>query len=228
MDALELLEPAAGELLSRSDGVLARAGAPEGHEILRLLRLTGRLPADLVAEVAAWDPAILEARAEVLREQAQRHRDIAVDLSQPVPWEGTAASAFGVRLTAASRQSDELASTAASLGSHYAELASWVRVARHQLAQTLASVLSSAEAVTLCTATLSPATPSTAMPATDSMAPLERAAAATRIGTIVLRDAERFHHTCTEFAASWPQPVAAVKPTPLTLPSTIIRAEGLA
>jgi uncharacterized protein YukE len=213
MDALELLEPAASELLSRSDGVLARSGAPEGHEILRLLRLTGRLPADLVAEIVTWNPAALDARAEVLREQAERHRDIASELSKPVPWEGPAASAFGVRLNAAAKQSEELADSASSLAVHYTELASWVRVARRQLAQTLASVLSSAEAVTLCTVT---------------MAPLERSAAAIRIGTIVLRDAERFHHACTEFAASWPQPIAAVMPTPLAMPSAIIRAEGLA
>src|SRR5262245_57285848 len=149
MDALDLLGPAALELLSRSDGVLTRAGAPEGHEVLGLLRSVGRLPGDAVAEVVQWRPATLDDRADLLRQQAERYRSAAFELGRPVAWEGAAAAAFAAQARGLGGQLGEIAASTTTLAGLYTELAMWLRVARRQLAQALAAALGSAEAVTL-------------------------------------------------------------------------------
>ncbi|WP_020526015.1 hypothetical protein [Catelliglobosispora koreensis] len=213
MDALGLLHPAAHDLLSRSDGVLIRAGAPERHEILSLLRRAGQLPADAVADLVAWDPAALDEHAALLTRSAGQYRDLADQLDRPVAWEGPAAEAFASRAATAATQCHELAGSASTLAAHLTGLAEWLRVVRRQLAQTLAAALSSAEAVSLTV---------------HGVDPLQRVAAAARVGTTVLREITAIRAEGERLAASWPSPVVAVSRIAPAGISSRIQVDGLA
>jgi hypothetical protein len=213
MDALGRIYPAASELLSISDGLLARHGAPDGHEVLALLRQTGRLPGDFAAAMADWHPAVLLERASLTRAQSGRLQQVSAELTQPYPWQGPAASALSARLHVASRQASALGSTAAATASALTELAAWLTQARLRLARALAITLTSTEAVTLKSVTGQP---------------LSRAEAAARISVVVLREAESVQQASRDFAAHWPKPADPRPiPAPQRYPADTIRVEGL-
>ena len=153
MDRLERLLATAGPLLRRVDEILGAVGAPPDHRVWSELRRVRLLPGDAARAVAALRPGELGEAAPELRADARAYAVLAASLPPPGEWTGVAAEAYDVaRKRAATHLSggpdslDERLHAAADLAD---ELMTWMRSARDLLAETLAEVLSSSEAVIL-------------------------------------------------------------------------------
>jgi len=156
MDALDHVADAAADLLTRVESILVRAGAPAGHPVWPLLRRVRALPAEAVGAVVALRPAALTAAASALAPLAEAYQLTGESAARPVAWTGPAADAFAAQARALAATDRELArSVRATIG--YAEaVTGWAAQSRGALAQTLATVLTSAEAVTVRTARATP------------------------------------------------------------------------
>jgi hypothetical protein len=149
MDALDRLAGPAEELLSRVDGTLTGAGAPGDHPLWPLLRRLGVLPGDAVAAVAALRPAPLAAAGPALRTLSSQY---AQPHAAPPAWHGPAADAFTARWTTLSAYVEHgLAERLADTADYTEAVADWVIRTRIAVARTLATAMTSAEAVTLRT-----------------------------------------------------------------------------
>ncbi|MGI5179264.1 hypothetical protein ACQEVZ_23320 [Dactylosporangium sp. CA-152071] len=157
MDALERLAGVGGDLLRRVDRVLIAGGAPAGDPVWELLRRVGALPGDVLefglkvrAEPLRVAGAQLRADADRF---ARRQGKLTVDLAGV--WEGTGAEAFAVRWGALASYIGDGGDPGTITGrlratATYAEaLADWCDALRGELAEAVARVVSSTEAVTL-------------------------------------------------------------------------------
>jgi hypothetical protein len=153
MDRLDRLLSTAGPLLRRVDDVLATVGAPPEHRVWIQLRRVRLLPGDAARAVAVLRPDELTEAAPELRADARAYAVLAASLPGPGEWAGAAAEAYdAARQRAAAHLSggpeslDERLQASADLAD---ALITWMRSARDALAEVLAEVLSSTQAVTL-------------------------------------------------------------------------------
>jgi hypothetical protein len=160
MDPLDRVAAPGRDLLTRVDAVLTAGGAPADHAIWPLMRRLGALPGDVLEAFCALRPAPLLAAGTALRQRAEGYCEERADLSAAVAatlWEGDAATEFGGRWRVlgehlgdhAAPEAASLAGRLAATGSYVDDVAEWVRVARLDLAHTVAGALGSAEAVRL-------------------------------------------------------------------------------
>lgn len=176
MDRLDQLLAVADPLLSRVDDVLSTVGAPGGHAVWTELRRVRLLPGDAARAVAGLRPAaILDAIPE-LRADARAYADLADALPLPGEWSGEAADAYErSRRSTAERLhggADSLSQRMDATAELATALTDWMLDARGGLAESLAEVCVTTEALTLM----------------GSAHPPEReASAAAAIGAILLR-----------------------------------------
>lgn len=154
-DRLDTMLGPAAPLMRRVDEVLTAAGAPAGHRVWPALRRVRLLPWDAIQAVAALRPDDLAEAAPELRDDARSCAGIAESLPPPDAWSGEAAQAYdaarkraAARLSGAPGSLDERLVATADLAD---ALIDWMRGSRGAVAETLAEVLSSAEALSLVT-----------------------------------------------------------------------------
>lgn len=209
MDSLVKVHVAASAMLGRVDETLAHGGAPADHPIWELLRRRGLLPGDAVANVVAWSAEPIRARAVLVR----RHHSRGIALEGLSGWEGQAGAAFETRLVAARNAHEVLARNADTLGRYLDELAEWIIQGRMRVAQTLATVIRSQQAVTL----------------TAGMGPVHvtRARAAADIGAEVLGEIDQFWVGALDLSHAWSGRLEAesVAPVPAISGRATLRAE---
>ncbi|MFI7602764.1 hypothetical protein [Actinoplanes sp. NPDC049681] len=153
MDRLGQLLDTASPLLRRVDALLRAGGAPPGHGVWVQLRRVRLLPGDTARAVAALRPADLGDAGPELRADARACAEVAASLPPPGEWSGTAAEAYD---RARQRTAERLSGNESSLGgrleasAELAEaLADWMRTTRDGLAEVLAEIVGSAEAIIL-------------------------------------------------------------------------------
>lgn len=185
-DQLDQLIAVADPLLRRVDDRLATVGAPGGHEVWAELRRVRLLPGDAVRAVAALRPAAILDSAAELRADARAYADLADALPSPGEWSGAAADAYE---QARRRTAERLNGGPDSLGRRMeatADLAEalteWMSRARAELAEALAAVCLTTEALTLS----GHSSGSGHAPGLGG-SPSEEAAAAAAIGAVLLR-----------------------------------------
>jgi hypothetical protein len=162
MDRLDELLTTAEPLLRRVDELLSTAGAPAEHVVWHELRRVRLLPGAAAHAVAALHPSVFDEAVPALRAGARACVATAADLPDPGDWTGAAADAYDeVRHRAATQLSggdeslDERLEATADLAQ---ALSDWMAQTRAQLAAALATVVSSAEALTLSAAHRPPTT----------------------------------------------------------------------
>jgi hypothetical protein len=153
MDSLDRIVGPATALLTRVDDVLSGSGAPPDHRVWAELRRVRLLPGAAVHAVATLRSADLCDAAPELRADARTYADVAGSLPAPGRWTGDAADAYDA---ARHRESERLSGTPVSLDERLeatADLADalidWVTQTRGDLAEALAHILTSADALTL-------------------------------------------------------------------------------
>jgi hypothetical protein len=155
MDLLDRIHPASRDLLTRVDGTLLAAGAPDGHRIWPLLRRVGALPGEVVGQFAAVDPDALAASAAPLRDRAEGYSSAAASVPAVSAWRGPAAEGFAAQWAtlAAHLAGDEETMAGRLLGTARLldDVAGWLARGRRELAGALAECLGSAQAATLRT-----------------------------------------------------------------------------
>ncbi|SDT72398.1 hypothetical protein [Actinoplanes derwentensis] len=176
MDRLDQLLTVANPLLTRVDDVLSTVGAPGGHDVWAELRRVRLLPGDAARAVAGLRPtAILDSVPE-LRADARAYADLADALPLPGEWSGAAADAYEqARRSTAERLHggpDSLGERMEATADLADALTGWMLGARADLAESLAEVCLTTEALTL-TGSAHP--------------PGQEAGAAAAIGAILLR-----------------------------------------
>lgn len=176
MDRLDQLLTVADPLLSRVDDVLSTVGAPGGHAVWTELRRVRLLPGDAARAVAGLRSAAILDTIPELRADARAYAALADALPLVGEWSGEAADAYeqSRRRTAErlhggpdnlSRRMDATADLAAAL-------TDWMLDARGDLAESLAEVCGTTEALTLLGGTHPPE---------------REASAAAAIGAVLLR-----------------------------------------
>lgn len=176
-DALDQLAGPAHGLLARVDAVLCRAGAPAGHPVWPLLRRLGALPGPAAGAVAALRAAPLCTAGRALHTLAGQYGQLpGPPPGRPTPagagWQGPAADAYAAHWSALSTHlagpgADSLAGRLAATAGYLQALADWVDRARAALARTLATVMTSAQAVEVVTGAADPPVPAVARAAAD-------------------------------------------------------------
>ncbi|GAB3868891.1 WXG100 family type VII secretion target [Dactylosporangium cerinum] len=160
MDALDRLAGIGTDLLHRVDAVLIAGGAPAGDPLWPLLRQVGALPGDALEFGLKLTPGPLRTAAAQLRADADRfarRRDrLAADLGPAAAtWEGSGAEAFRARWQSLAGHLGDGGDPATVTGrlratASYAEaLADWSDGLRTELAEAVARVTGSAEAVAI-------------------------------------------------------------------------------
>jgi len=160
MDRLDEVLFTAAPLLSRVDDLLTGAGAPAEHGVWAELRRVRLLPGDAVQAVAGLRPGEFHEAVTELRADAQACVDTAAGLPEPGEWSGEAAEAYdALRLRVAGQLSggdeslDERLQATADLAQ---ALGDWMVETRAGLADALAAVLSSGEALVLSGSSATP------------------------------------------------------------------------
>lgn len=196
MDRLDRLLTTAGPLLRRVDDILAAAGAAPDHRVWTELRRVRLLPGEAARAVAALRPEDLTEAAPELRADARAYAVLGASLPAPGEWTGAAADAYdaarqraAVHLSGGAESLDERLQASADLAD---ALVAWMRSARDSLAETLAEVLGSTEAVTLAGTRVDPAAAREQEAAAEVAARVLRAVAdGCETGTEVLRTSAR-------------------------------------
>jgi hypothetical protein len=200
MDALDRIAESGRDLLARVDAVLVTVGGPDEPELWSLLGRLGALPGDALDFVATLRPEPLRALAGDLGRQAQAYvveSDALAALTVATAWEGSGAEAFTAQWrsllahlgTAAEADGSTMTGRALATASYVDALAGWVADSRMAMASTLATVLTSAEAVVLRSASAAGATetpPLATHAAAEAPAP-DVIRAAVRVSVRVLR-----------------------------------------
>ncbi|WP_240956427.1 hypothetical protein [Micromonospora sp. HNM0581] len=183
MDLLDRLAEPGLDLLGRVDTLLA-AGAPEGHRIWPLLRRMQVLPGDGLRGFLDLRPAPLATAGHTVRRHVHGYDHACAVLTDPVPWSGTAASAYGHSRATLLRHLDEgpdsLVGRLEATAGYADALADWAEGSRLAVARTLAEAIGSAEAVAVVVAT------SASRPSADVGTPGSGGLAAAEIGARVL------------------------------------------
>lgn len=192
MDGLVEIHTEAASMLDCVDASLTRHGAPAEHRIWPLLRRRGLLPGDAVASVVAWTPGPLLERALLLRVHRERCLEVDGMLQGRSDWEGAAGDVFEARLSTTRNEHDAFTMNTATMADYLEDLADWIARGRVRLAHRLATVLVSAQSVTLKVGG-----------ATDVQAPTARADAAADIGAELLADVDQFWAGALELSHGW-------------------------
>lgn len=151
MDALDQLAGPAAGLLDRVDAVLTKAGAPADHRIWALLRRLGALPGDAVGTVRSLRAAPLAAAGPPLHTLAGEYDAAGAAIARGGSWEGAGAEVFAAHRAALSSHLVELSGRLSATEAYVEAVADWITRSRAALAQELAAVMGSIEAVTLVT-----------------------------------------------------------------------------
>lgn len=160
MDALDRLAGIGTDLLHRVDAALVAGGAPAGDPLWPLLRHVGALPGDALEFGLKLTPEPLRSAAAQLRADAdrfaRRRERLAADLGPAAgAWEGSGAEAFAARWQSLAAHLGDGGDPATVTGrlhatASYADaLADWSEGLRAELAEAVARVTGSAEAVTI-------------------------------------------------------------------------------
>ena len=211
MDALDRLAGIGTDLLHRVDAALVAGGAPAGDPLWPLLRLVGALPGDALEFGLKLTPGSLRVAASQLRADADRfarRRDrLAADLGPAAGgWEGSGAEAFKARWQSLAAHIGDGGDPATVTGrlratASYADaLADWSEGLRTELAEAVARIAGSVEAVTIRGMTDGP----------PSAAVLEAAA---RIGVRVLRPVADAFGAARELEQRWSPDLAELRYT---------------
>jgi hypothetical protein len=148
MDALARLEVVARDLMRQVDAALVTLGAPADHPVWGLLRRLRTTPADAVAFFVGIDASGLRDAAATLRDQAEGYE--AMPIPVDVPWRGAAGESYAAHGTDLDNHlTGPLAHRLRGSAACADEVADWCRRSRDRLARALATVLTSAEAVTV-------------------------------------------------------------------------------
>jgi len=204
VDALDRIDLTAADLLTRVDDALA-GGAPAGHRIWPLLRWIRLLPGEATRSIVALRP--IEFSQLELGIVGDRLDGAVEALATDLEWTGRAAEAFQASREREERflidPVDSVVDRYDSLGSYVDELNAWIAESRVSLALQLATVLRSAEAVTLVVGAASPA---------DQTA---RGIAAAEIGAAVLAAIEEIIRSGEQLHEEWAPQLARVhRPRP--------------
>lgn len=155
MDVLDQLAEPAVDLLDRVDGVLAAAGAPDGHRIWPLLRRLRVLPGDALHAVLALRPAPLVTTGARTRDLLGAYDEVRGVLTDGGTWQGPAAEAYARHRDALRTYlvdgAESLAGRLESTAAYADAVADWIDRTRGALARTVGDVLGSAEAVAVVT-----------------------------------------------------------------------------
>ncbi|MFC4997290.1 WXG100 family type VII secretion target [Dactylosporangium cerinum] len=211
MDALDRLAGIGTDLLHRVDAVLIAGGAPAGDPLWPLLRQVGALPGDALEFGLKLTPGPLRTAAAQLRADADRfarRRDrLAADLGPAAAtWEGSGAEAFRARWQSLAGHLGDGGDPATVTGrlratASYAEaLADWSDGLRTELAEAVARVTGSAEAVAIRGLAEGP----------PPAAVLEAAA---RIGVRVLRPVAEAFRAARDLEQRWSPDLAELRYT---------------
>lgn len=147
MDLLDRVAEPAEDLLVKVDGVLIHAGTPDDHPLVPLLRRLRALPGEAVAAVAMLRPVPLAAAVPELRNLSNLYAQTQVVAPD---WHGPAADEFtGHWASLSAHIEHDLAGRLAGTALFAEALADWAGRTRSAVAHTLATVLASAEAVTV-------------------------------------------------------------------------------
>ena len=155
MDALDRVAGPARDLLRRVDGSLLSSGAPAEHPVWPLLRRVGALPGDVLDAIGGLAPEPLRGAAAELRRLAGEYAARQQEMAVPVTWTGAAAEAYAARWVdlgahlGSDAVDESLAGRLCATAEYLDEVADWMVSARATLAEALAVVLGSAEAVAL-------------------------------------------------------------------------------
>ncbi|MEV0130799.1 WXG100 family type VII secretion target [Dactylosporangium sp. NPDC050688] len=160
MDALERLASIGADLLHRVDGVLVAGGAPAGDPLWPLLRQVGALPGDALDFGLKLSPPALREAAARLRADAERfarrRERLAADLGAAAGgWEGSGAEAFAARWQSLAGHIGDgsdpvtIAGRLRATAAYADAVAGWAEGLRHELAEAVARVATSVEAVTI-------------------------------------------------------------------------------
>ncbi|HEY3011068.1 MAG TPA: hypothetical protein VGJ63_23850 [Micromonosporaceae bacterium] len=223
MDALDRLTGPANDLLVLVDRALARSGAPDAHPVWPLLRRVGALPGAAVSAIADLRPAPLAAAVPSLRTLAQGYADAsaAVTVGGSVAaarsgvsglavdsdgWQGGAAEVFAARWSALSAHLvggvDSMYARLEATAAYADSIASWMSRTRGAVAETLARVLTSAEAVAMVTDPTGARRSGAESPAPES--PTRRAAPAhAEIAAAVLEPIAHAGEEASELTERW-------------------------
>jgi hypothetical protein len=212
MDALDRLAGVGGDLLRRVDTVLIAGGAPAGDPLWALLRQVGALPGDVLEFGLKLGPEPLRVAAAQLRADAERFAQRRARLSAGLDggWEGSAAEAFAARWGALAAYigdggdpgtvTGRLRATAAYCDA----LADWSQGLRVELAEAVARVVGSAEAVTIRADRRDDG---------DAPPPAVVLEAAARIGVRVLQPAAEAFGVARDLIARWSPELAELRYT---------------
>ncbi|MER7002257.1 hypothetical protein ABT297_04305 [Dactylosporangium sp. NPDC000555] len=216
-DVLDRLADVGDELFRRVGDALAGGGLPADGSLRELLRRVGALPDEVLEHALRLDVDGLRAAALELRGVAGRFGELPGRLEADIgrsAWEGGSAEAFGIVWDALAAHIGEegepatitgrLVATAAYLDA----LAAWAAGFRYELAEAIARVATSAEAVTVLTARGEPSGDGT-----------EIAAAAGRIARRVLQTAADALDAAEELRGRWTGRLAELEYQPPRVPS---------
>ncbi|GAA2377840.1 hypothetical protein [Dactylosporangium salmoneum] len=213
-DELDRLAGVGGDLFRRVGAVLADGGLPPEGEAAELVRRVGGLPAEVLAFALQLDADGLRRAAGELRGVAQRFGEVPGRLEADVgrsAWEGSGAEAFGVVWNALAEHVGDgsepgtIAGRMAATAGYVEALAGWADGFRYELAEAIARVATSVEAVTLVTGA------GAGVP--------EVTAAAGRIVARVLRPAADVLDAADELRARWAGALAELEYQPPRVPS---------
>jgi hypothetical protein len=173
------------------------------------------LPSEVLRFALQLDPEALRTSAADLRATATRFTDLPAHLTSDLTWEGPAAESFAATwtpLTAHIGTSTDPATLTGRLESTaaYTEaMATWAETFRHEVAEAIARVATSSEAVTLLT-TPQPAAPppSDGEPKTPAPTTPAATAAAARIATRVLQTAADGLDSANAMEYRWVAPLS--------------------
>ncbi|MFI5906283.1 WXG100 family type VII secretion target [Dactylosporangium sp. NPDC051541] len=160
-DVLDRLVVPGEDLLRRVDRLLAGGGIPAGSEVVGLLERVGVLPGEVLEYGLRLDVGALREAARELAEVGERFRGLPERLSADIDdsgWEGSGAAAFqGVWGALAAHigdgdSADSIVGRIDATSAYLEAVADWAGGFRYELAEAIARVISSAEAVTVVTA----------------------------------------------------------------------------
>ncbi|MFB9442530.1 hypothetical protein Dvina_03205 [Dactylosporangium vinaceum] len=160
-DALDRLAVPGEELLRRVDRILARGGVSPESDVAGLLRLVGMLPGEVLEYGLRLDVGSLQEAARELAGVGDRFRVLPAKLSADVDrsgWQGGGAAAFGAVWVALADHigdggsADSIVGRIDATADYLDAVVDWAAGLRYELAEAVARVISSAEAVTVVTA----------------------------------------------------------------------------
>jgi hypothetical protein len=218
-DALDRLAEPGDDLLRRVDTLLSAAGIAPGSPAEPMLLRVGALPSEVLDYGMRLDVGALRASVAELRAVGDRFRPLPARLAADVgqsTWEGRGAEAFGVAWTALAgfiggeADADTIVGRVDATAAYLEGVASWAAGFRHELAEAIARVISSTEAVLVVTAS----GPGASVTAGEA----EAVAAAGRIAERVLRTAADALDAADELRRKWEDQLGELEYQPPQVP----------